>query len=181
MEVLSRTFVGLGGLSSRAKGHSSRRKDPLHCPVQTHFPRRGHDIRGVLRILSSLEEGAPQTFNPSHSLSCGPTVCLRTEDQVLLRVGIHSPGGSRCPPTPQIFGGLPYPQRAPQLQAQPFTGLSVPGILRPPLPGAPTRSLGVGVCAPGRGRIPGGAPPPAPAVWPHAGSSPQSRGRSGRG
>lgn len=127
--------MGLGGLSSRAKGHSSGRQNPS-TPLSNPdpFPRRGQDTRGVQRILSNLEEGAPpQKFNPSHSLSCGPTMCLRAEGQVLLPVCFHSPGGS--PPTPQTSRGLPYPQRA--LVSRPssrlFTGLRVPGVLRPPL------------------------------------------------
>lgn len=118
-------------------------------------------------------------MNPSHSLSCGPTVCLRAEGQVLLPVCIHSPGGS--PPTPQTSPGLPYPQRAlvsrPQLQA--LYRAQGPGCAAiSPLSSRElgTRSLGVGVCAPGRGRIPRRRPPPPP-----SGRTPGPRRRAGGG
>lgn len=70
---------------------------------------------------------------------------------------------------------------APQLQAL-YTaqgpGCAATSPLSSLQPG--TRSLGVwGVCTWVGPHPP--AAPPAPAVWPHAGSSPQSRGRSGRG
>lgn len=176
--------MGLGGLSSRAKGHSSRRKNPS-TPLSNPdpFPRRGQDTRESRGFSPIWSRGLPQTLNPSHSLSCGPTVCLRAEGQVLLPVCIHSPGGS--PPTPQTSRGLPYPQRAlvsrPQLQA----------LYRAQGPGcaatSPLSSRGARDPQPGGGSVctwagphPSAAPP-APAVWPHAGSSPQSRGRSGRG
>lgn len=78
---------------------------------------------------------------------------------------------------------MAYPTRSERLSRAPapgsLTGLWVPGVLRPSLFSSReprTRSLGVGVCAPGRGRIPRRRPPPPP-----SGRTPGPRRRAGGG